>query len=290
VNSGWSVSSGWRSQRRRAAAIRAILLSIALGIALLPLLWTALAAVGIQPDTNTSPPSWIVRPTLDHLAEVSVVEPTFWRELATSVGVSAVAAVLASALSFLAAFGLARSRGRAGSRLSPGLLVLASLPVMAFVLPLSDLLRRFGLLDTLAGLTLAEAAATAPLAVFVFFAYLGNVSRDSEEAARLDGAGLVGLLSHVVLPDAGPIVAATTIVLFVLDWNQLLLPLVLTGIDVRTMPVVLTDFFTLERELDWPTAAAALTISLVPLLILVALTHRFLERFSLTAAARAEDA
>jgi ABC-type glycerol-3-phosphate transport system permease component len=290
VSSGWSVSSSWRSQRRRASAVRAVLLSIALGIALLPLLWTALAAVGIQPDNNTTPPSWIVRPTLDHLAEVSVVEPTFWQELATSLGVSAVAAVLAAALSFLAAFGLARSPGRAGSRLSPGLLVLASLPVMTFVLPLGDLLRRFGLLDTIVGLTLAEAAATAPLAVFVFFAYLVNLSRDSEEAARLDGAGLVELLALVVLPDAGPIVAATTIVLFVLDWNQLLLPLVLTGINVRTMPVVLTDFFTLERELDWPTAAAALTISLVPLLFLVGLFHRLLERFSLTAAAPVDNA
>lgn len=283
------MSRGSRSLKHRAAAVRATMLSIALVVALLPLLWTALAAIGIQPDNNSSPPSWIVRPTLDHLAEVSVVEPTFWQELATSVGVSAVAAVLAAALSFLAAFGLARSPGRAGSRLSPGLLVLASLPVMAFVLPLSDLLRRIGLLDTLAGLTLAEAAATAPLAVFVFFAYLASVSRDCEEAARLDGAGLVGLLRHVVLPDAAPIVAAMTIVLFVLDWNQLLLPLVLTGINVRTMPVVLTDFFTLERELDWPTAAAALTISLVPLLILVGLSHRFLERFSLTATARAEN-
>ncbi len=84
------------------------------------------------------------------------------------------------------------------------------------------------------------------------------------------------------MPDAAPIVAATFIVLFVLDWNQLLLPLVLTGINVRTLPVLLTDFFTLERELDWPTAAAALTISLIPLLILVALFHRLLERFTLT--------
>jgi ABC-type glycerol-3-phosphate transport system permease component len=242
-----------------------------------------LAAIGIQPNNNTSPPSWIVGPTLDHLAEVSVVEPAFWQELATSVGVSALAALLAAAISFLAAYGLARSGGRSGRRLSPGLLVLASLPVMAYVLPLSDLLRRVGLLDTLPGVTLAEAATTAPLAVYVFYGYLVAGSRELEEAARIDGARLPGLLRNVVLPAAAPIVAATVIVLFVLDWNQLLIPLVLTGINVRTLPVVLTDFFTLERELDWPTAAAALTISLVPLLVLVGLFHRFLERFRLAA-------
>jgi ABC-type glycerol-3-phosphate transport system permease component len=272
---------GTRVWRSRGGWARTTFLAAAILVVLVPLVWTALAAIGIQPNNTRSPPSWIVSPTLDHLAEVSVVEPAFWQELATSVGVSALAALLAAAISFLAAYGLACSGGRSGGRLSPGLLVLASRPVMAYILPLSDLLRRVGLLDTLPGVTFAEAATTAPLAVYVFYAYLVGGSRDLEEAARLEGAALSGLLRNVVLPAAAPIVAATIIVLFVLDWNQLLIPLVLTGINVRTLPVVLTDFFTLERELDWPTAAAALTISLIPLLVLIGLFQRSLERFSL---------
>jgi ABC-type glycerol-3-phosphate transport system permease component len=275
------VIRSWRAQQRRREGIRAVVLGGALVVVLLPLLWTALAAVGIEPNNNTSPPSWVVAPSLDHLAEVSVVEPTFWQELATSIGVSAGAAILATALSFLAGYGIARSMSPALRRLSPALLVLASLPAMAYVLPLSDLLRRAGLLDSLPGLTLAEAAATAPLAVYVLSAHLAGISRETEEAARIEGAGLARLLRSVVLPAAAPIVAATAIVLFVLDWNMLLIPLVLTGIDVRTLPVILTDFFTLEREVEWPTAAAALTASLVPLLIVVGLLHRLLERFSL---------
>ena len=267
--------------RRRRQVVRAVLIAAALGVVLLPLLWTALAAVGVEPNNNTSPPSWVVRPSLDHLSEVSVVEPAFWQELATSVGVSVGASFLATALSLLAAYGIARSISDAPRRFSPGLLVLASLPVMAYVLPLSDLLRRAGLLDSLVGLTFAEAAVTAPLAVYVLSAHLAAGSRETEEAARLDGASLPALLWNIVLPTAAPVVAATAIVLFVLDWNMLLIPLVLTGIDVRTLPVILTDFFTLERQVEWPTAAAALTISLVPLVILVGLLHRLLERFSL---------
>ena len=275
------MSRGWRARQRRREVIRAALLGIALAVVLVPLLWTALAAIGLEPNNNRTPPSWTGAPTLDHLAEVSVVEPTFWQELATSVGVSAAAAILATTLSFLAAYGIARSMSPALRRLSPGLLVLASLPVMAYVLPLSDLLRRAGLLDSLPGLTFAEAAATAPLALYVISAHLAGISRDTEEAARLEGADLWRLLGSVVLPAALSIVSATAIVLFVLDWNMLLIPLVLTGIDVRTLPLILTDFFTLEREVDWPTAAAALTISLLPVVILVGVFHRLLERFSL---------
>lgn len=278
------MTRSWSAQRRRAGLIRAVLLAIAVGVVLVPLAWTALAALGIGPDNHTSPPSLVVAPTLDHLAGVTAIEPAFWQELATSVGVSIAAALIATAAAFPAGYGIARSAFSARRRIGPGLLVLASLPVMAYVLPLSDVLRRLGLLDTIAGITFAEAAATAPLAVYVFAAHLAGTSVDREEAARLEGAGLLTVLRNVVLPAAAPIVAATAIVLFVLDWNYLLTPLVLTGIDVRTLPVVLTDLFTLEREVDWPTAAAALTISLVPLIVLIGLLHRVVERFSLAGA------
>jgi multiple sugar transport system permease protein len=84
-----------------------------------------------------------------------------------------------------------------------------------------------------------------------------------------------------VFPLVAPSVAATVIVLFVIDWNMLLVPLVLTSGQVKTVPVAMSDFFTFERELDWPTAAAALITSLVPLALLVAVFHRLLERFKL---------
>ena len=70
--------------------------------------------------------------------------------------------------------------------------------------------------------------------------------------------------------------------LFVLDWNMLLVPLVLTGGEVKTVPVAMSDFFTFERELEWPTAAAALVVSLAPVALLVAAFHRLLEQFRLT--------
>ena len=152
----------WRARQRRAGAVRGLLVLIAILVAVAPIAWTLLAAIGILPNQSTRPPTLIVAITADNLAEVSVAEPTFWQELATSLGVSAVAALLAVAISFLAAYGLARTPGRSGTRLIPGLLVLASLPVMAYVIPLSDLMRRFELLDTLPGLILAEAAVTAP--------------------------------------------------------------------------------------------------------------------------------
>ncbi len=264
-------------------AARIIAIAAVTGAFLLPLAWTGLAAVGVLPDDSTRPPSWTGPPTLDHIAEIGVAEPTFWQELATSTLAAILAACLAVAVAFPAAFALARSRFRGGRTATQGFLVLASLPVMTYVIPLADLSGRVHLIDTFAGITLAEAAVTAPLAVFVLHGAVAQLPTDWEEAAVIDGAGLLRILGGILLPLIAPSVAATLVVMFVLDWNMLLVPLVLTSGEVKTVPVALSDFFTFERELDWPTAAAALMVSLAPLAVLVGVFHRVLERFVLQA-------
>ncbi len=246
--------SGMRAQRRRDRTVRVLLLMAALGIFVLPLVWTALAALGLQANNSSSPPSFHGPPTLDHFSEVGLAEPSFWQELFTSTAAAACAAVLAVAAALLTAYGLARSRAPAH------------------------------LIDTFAGVVLTEAAVTTPLAIYVLYGALVQLSTEWEEAAWLDGASIFSVIRRVVLPLVGPTMGATAIILFVLDWNLLLVPLVLTAGGLKTVPVAMIDFFTFERELEWPTAAAALIISLLPVAILVAVFHRVLDRFALNVA------
>jgi ABC-type glycerol-3-phosphate transport system permease component len=274
------MSTNLRTRRRRDATARAIVLSAVLVVFLLPLFWTALASFGLVPNNSTRPPSWAGVFTLDNFGEVGVAERTFWQELAASTISAACAAVLTTFVSCLAAYGLARSPLQAERPLAQVFLVLASLPVMAYVLPLGDLMRHLGLSDSLLGLILAEAAVTAPLAVYVLHGAMRQLSPEWEEAAWLDGAGLGRILGSIVWPLVTPSVVATAIVLFVLDWNALLVPLVITGVNVKTIPVGMIDFFTFERELEWPVAAAALFVSLVPVALLVGVFHRFVARFT----------
>jgi multiple sugar transport system permease protein len=266
-----------------------VAIAVVLVVLLLPLAWTLLAAFGVVPDNSTRPPSWSGALALDHFAEVGVAETAFWQELLTSTASAACAALITIAVTFPAAYALARSRSRAESFVAPVFVVLASLPAMSYVIPLSDVMRRAHLLDTFAGVVLSEAAVTAPLAVYVLRGAVRQLSTEWEEAALLDGAGLSRTLLQVVLPLVAPSVVASAIVVFVLDWNMLLVPLVLTSGEIKTVPVAMSDFFTFERELEWPTAAAALVMSLAPVALLVAIFHRALERFSLTSATESSD-
>ena len=280
--------TGWAARQRRDNVLQKVVLILALVAFLTPLAWTALASLGVVPR-GTYPASLIWPPSLDHFGDVGIAEPQFWQELATSTGVSIAATVLTVVVALLAGYGLARSRFRARRFVVQGFLVLASLPVMAYAIPLSDIMRRLGLSDTYLGLVLGVSAVTAPLAVYVLHGHLSQLSTEWEEAAWIDGAGLARVLSSVVVPMIGPALAATAIIVFVLDWNLLLVPLVLAGVEIKTLPIAMVDFFTFERELEWPTAAAALIISLVPLTILVAAGHRLLDQFALAPGGRGAE-
>jgi len=208
--------------------------------------------------------------------------PGFPRVYATSLIVSITATLLTVGTAFLAAYSLARWRFRGTRAVVQSFLVFASLPAMAYVIPLSDFTRELHLRDTFAGVALASAAVYAPLAVYILYGYLEQVPRSLEEIAQLEGARLFQIVWKVVLPAAAPGIAATAVLVFVLDWNLFLVPTALTLNHVKTIPVALSDFYTYERELEWSNAAAALTLSLLPVAALVALAHRILEQFSLS--------
>jgi ABC-type glycerol-3-phosphate transport system permease component len=266
--------------RRYHVSWRGLLLAAAVLLLNMPLLWTIAASFGIVPDNTTSPPVWLLHPTDENYLEAAGF-PNLLGQLETSIAISSLTTLLAIAVAYLAAYSLSRSHFRGKRLLLQSFLILASLPVIAYVIPEKNLLQLARLYDTLVGITLAEAALYAPLAVYVLHGYLAQLSPEHEEAARLDGAGTFQIIWRVALPITAPGIAATAVIVFVLSWNQLLMPFVLTANHVQTIPVMLSTFFVYERELDWGTAAAALVVSLLPLAAFVAAAHRVLEQFSL---------
>jgi multiple sugar transport system permease protein len=250
----------------------------------LPLIWTLLASLGIVSDVGRRPPTLGIAPTAEHLIDVGRSAPEFLNQVGVTLLIASAASLLAVTCAFLAAYALVRGRGGAQGdhrAIRQAVLIAASVPVLGYVLALAELARRLGLADSVIGVTIAEAAATAPLALYVLAGYLEQLPRDLEDAAALEGVGPGQMIRLIVAPISREILVATLVVLFVVDWNQLLIPLIVAGVDVQTVPVAMIDFFTFERELDWPTAAAALVVSAAPAVIAIALFNRILGRFQL---------
>ena len=260
---------------------RGVFLAMIVAMCVLPLVWTLLASFEILPDSIPNPPRWSRQPSFEQYLEVGIAQPDFMLKVLTSLVVALCTALLATSVSFFAAYCLARSNFRGRTVVVQCFLIFASLPVISYVTPLSRFVDTLHLTDTVTGVVLAETALYSPLAVYVLIGYFNGLSPEIEESAWIDGAGVLRTLWSIVLPASLVGVVATAMILFVLSWNQLLIPLVIATPHVNTIPTAVIDFFTFERELDWPTAAAALIVSLLPLAFIVAVAHRVLEQFNL---------
>jgi ABC-type glycerol-3-phosphate transport system permease component len=128
----------------------------------------------------------------------------------------------------------------------------------------------------------AETAFLIPLNVYILHGYIAALPAELAEAAVLDGASLRALLWYVILPAISQGMIALAVIIFVLSWNQFFLPLVLTtGTQIRPLPVMIRGFFILERDFEWSQAAAVLTLSLLPVAVIVAGAYQALSHFRL---------
>lgn len=255
-----------------------------LALFLLPLGWALAASVDVTPDATGA---WIVDPTLDNYREVLSGTSGLAPAMTQGLFVGMVAAGLAVGVGFPAAVALRQVRSPWAHRAPAALLLLSLMPPLAYGPALADAARAIGLYDSVVGLAVAEGGLAVPLAVWILGGYLAEIPREVEEAAALDGSTLARTLWRVLLPAAWPGLAATLAVVFILCWNLFAVPSLLAFGSIQTVPLVLSSFWTYEKEMDWSTAAAALVVGMLPALLAVALAQRVLRSL---APIRAADA
>jgi multiple sugar transport system permease protein len=144
------------------------------------------------------------------------------------------------------------------------------------IIPVYQLIRELGLLNTIPGLILAETGAAPVLFALLFMAHFSSVPMELDEASELDGATFGQTFLYVMLPLAMPMVATTVVLQFMWTWNSFFTPLVLTlnNPDLRTLTVGMYAFVG-EYNTDWTGLTAAALISIVPILSLFLLLQRY---------------
>lgn len=141
----------------------------------------------------------------------------------------AVVNVCCIALAAPVAFVIARGR----SKWHMGLLLLfvsgLFIPGQVTLIPVVFVLRLLGLINTIPGFILFETAATLPVTIFLFAAYLRTVPRDIDEAAALDGAGRIRAFWSCIFPVMRPIVATVVVLNSIGVWNDFVSPQIILG-------------------------------------------------------------
>jgi multiple sugar transport system permease protein len=126
---------------------------------------------------------------------------------------------------------------------------------------------RLEFFDTYYGLTLLYIATTLPYVIWMMLAFIDEVPRELEHAARLMGASRVATLRKVVFPLVASGMMVTLLFVFILNWSEFLLALTLSQPKVLTLPVLLNKFQSaVEGRLYGPQAAIG-TVVTVPVVI-----------------------
>ncbi len=167
-----------------------------------------------------------------------------------------------------------------GRRLVVGIFVATVfLPKGYTIIPVFDLIHSLGLNGTLTGVILAQSGGAHVIFILLFAGYFGQLPKELEEAAIVDGAGFLRVFLQIMLPLAKPVIATVVIMQLIASWNDFLLPLVLTlpTPELRTLSVGMYAFRG-EYFIDWSGMAAAATISIIPIiLVFLAMQRYFIE-------------
>lgn len=247
---------------------------------LLPVIWMATTSVKPPIEYVSHSVSLLPEaPTLGHYREL-LVEDGLAGKVLNSLIVTFGATLLSIAAGFPAAYALVRLRLPKG--LDAGFLLFVLLiklaPPLVLAIPLYQVLRGLGLLDTLAGLVLVYQVYTLPLAIWMLIGFVRDVSPAYEEAAMIDGAGLFKRLATVVLPIMAPGIAATAVLVSILSWNEFAYALLFIQTPSHfTLPTFIATLIT-EDETFWGRLAAIGLIASLPMLAILALFQRFLIR------------
>lgn len=132
------------------------------------------------------------------------------------------------------------------------------------------------MVDTYGALILTNAAFNLAFAVWILQGFFGSIPDEVEEAARLDGCGMVSTLTRIMLPLTLPGIVTAVIFAFIAAWNEYVVALTLMITDERKPLTVGMRSYVTGYEQHWDQLFAASVIAIVPVVILFALIEKYL--------------
>lgn len=272
-------SDRYRPRRRpRDVLVRTGLYAIAAVLvvfSVFPLVWMAITSIKPRSEILTAEPVfWPSFPVWSRY--VDVVQRGFATALGNSLLVTASTVVLGLLVAVFAGYALARFDLPFKRYLLMVVLATQMFPLVVLLIPLFVVMRRLDLLGTYTGLVISYLSFTTPLAVWILRGFFKSIPPELEDAALVDGCTRFGAIRRIVLPLAGPGVAATAIFTFIAAWNEFLMALTFLQDDSRfTLPVALTAF-TGRAATDFGAIMAFSVLFTLPVVVFFLAVHRHL--------------
>jgi multiple sugar transport system permease protein len=270
-----------RLSRRRSARIgvRVLLYAAAVFVFVVPL-WT-LVATALSGGLARLGQVMVIpqHATLDNLKQAWSLG--VGRGLLNSAIVAAAGLTLQLTVSTLAAYALARKRFRGSSIVLLAILATMIMPEEVIAVPLFQVLGKIPepftggtLVDSYGGLILPLVGWALP--VFVLTGFMRRIPLELEEAARVDGASDLRILTRIIVPLCLPALGTCAVFGFLMIWDQYLLPLLVAQTpNMNTLTVVVTSLQASQEQGEGVKLAAVLILMVPGVLVYLGLQRLF---------------
>jgi len=248
----------------------ALLLSVVLGA---PIYWMLVTAFKTSEDINQLVPQfWPKHPSLSAFREV-LSDPIFRDDLRNSLVITLAAVLISLVVGFFGALAIARFRFAGRRVFIFAVLVVQMIPLLALTIPLSLLLDRFQLKNSLTGVVIAYLMFSMPYTVWTLRTFIAGIPKELDEAAMVDGCSRWQTFYKIILPLVGPGLIATGVYAWILAWNEFVLAntLLLDNSKQTAMVYLLVFQSSPTHGADYGGLMAAATLTALPVVVLFVL-------------------
>lgn len=264
---------------------RAATLALLVGTAalfLVPLLWMISSSLKSEYQIFAVPPQLLPRPPRWANYPEALTFVPFGRYTINTLIISA-STIIGHLLSCtVVAYAFARLRAPGRDTLFVVVLATMLLPYPITMVPLYVLFRTLGWVGTILPLTV-PAFFGSPFYIFLLRQFFLSVPPELEDAARIDGAGTVRIIWHVILPLSLPALATVALFTFQATWNDFLPPLIYLQNPQSYTVALGLQFFRTTYTTNWAYLMAASLVTMLPVIVTFLLAQRlFIEGISLT--------
>lgn len=242
-------------------------LLVASAVALVPTLFMLVTAFKSQEEYRVNKTGLPETPVLDHFRQIVFDTPIF-RWMANSLILVAGSVTLSLLVSCLAAYAIARMAFVGRDTLLSVSTALMAVPPVVLIVPLFVLYTRLGLISTYGGAILIYAGLITPFSVYLLVTFFRTLPQDLIDAAVMDGAGHLQILTRVVLPLSLAPMLTLVIVNALFVWNDLLMAVIFLQDDAKKTVMAGIAVFQGRYNNQIPLTMAGMAVAAAPMLIL----------------------
>ncbi len=148
-------------------------------------------------------------------------------------------------------------------------------PIIVLMIPLYVTFRQLGLLNSIWGVIVALTGFLLPYGILILAPYFATIPQELDEAARIDGCSRFTAFLRITLPLSTPALASYGAIVFIIAWNDLLIPLILNNrAEFMTLPVVIASLVG-DVHVFFNLMMAICLVALTPSVLMVLLLRRF---------------